>query len=148
MGVAARGFQGASDVILALDPSDRLIAGVALRGSRDNEPYVSDVRDAVRYDAPFKGKTAQEIQASESGTLVMASGASRTAESVEETVKEMLRRHLAPKEAEEGRIGMREGIALAWIAAGVWMGFGAWRGGAVRPLHRCHLRLPGRRPRL
>ena len=128
MGVAARGFQGASDVILALDPSDRLIAGVALRGSRDNEPYVSDVRDAVRYDAPFKGKTAQEIQASESGTLVMASGGSRTAESVEETVKEMLRRHLAPKEVKGGRIGMREGIALAWIAAGLWMGFGPWRG--------------------
>ncbi len=128
MGVAARGFQGACDVIIALDPAVRIIAGIALRGSRDNEPYVSDVRDAVVFDAPFKGKTPQDILASESGTTVMASGASRTAESVEETVREMLRRHLAPEEAKTKRIGLREAIALAWIAVGLWLGFGPWHG--------------------
>lgn len=127
MGVAARGFQGASDVVVALDPAGRFIAGVALRGSRDNEPYVSDARDAVLYDAPFTGKTPQEIQSSKPGATVMASGASRTAESVEETVREMLRRHFAPAEVKSKRVGVREGFALSWIAFGLWIAFGPWR---------------------
>jgi NosR/NirI family nitrous oxide reductase transcriptional regulator len=128
MGVSVRGFQGASDVLLALDPAKRTVLGAALHGSRDNEPYTSDVRDGLLYDQPFAGMPVKDALAVESGTAVMVSGASRTAESVEETVKEMLRRHLAPPPFEPSLMGPRDAIALAWIAAGLVIGLGPWRG--------------------
>ena len=126
MGVAARGFQGAQDLLVALQ-GDRIL-GVSLLASRDNEPYTLDVRDGLVFDPPFTGKSREEILAIEPGSVLMVSGASRTAESVEETVKEMLRRHFAPPPKEERRIGLREGGALAWIAGGVLLGLGPWRG--------------------
>jgi NosR/NirI family nitrous oxide reductase transcriptional regulator len=126
MGVAARGFQGAQDLLVALD-GERVL-GVSLLGSRDNEPYTLDVRDGLVFDTPFTGKSRDEILALESGTAVMVSGASRTAESVEETVKEMLRRHFAPAAKTDPSIGLREGGALAWIGAGLFLGLGPWRG--------------------
>lgn len=128
MGVSVRGFQGATDVLLALDPADRKVLGAALHGSRDNEPYVSDVRDSLRYDQPFAGMTVEDALAFESGTAMLVSGASRTAESVEETVKEMLRRHLAPPPVEPPQLTLRDGFALTWMAAGLVIGFGPWRG--------------------
>lgn len=128
MGVSVRGFQGASDVLLALEADGRKIAGAALQGSRDNEPYISDVRDGLLYDQPFAGMTVEEALAFESGTAVLVSGASRTAESVEETVKEMLRRHFAPPPVEPPLLAPRDGVALAWIVAGLVIGLGPWRG--------------------
>lgn len=126
MGVAARGFQGAQDLLVALD-GERIL-GVSLLGSRDNEPYTLDVRDGLVFDTPFTGKSRAEILALEPGTAVMVSGASRTAESVEETVKEMLRRHFAPAAKAPPTLGLREGGALAWIGAGLLLGLGPWRG--------------------
>lgn len=131
MGVAARGFQGASDVLVALDPADRIIAGVALRGSRDNEPYIGDVRDTLRYDGPYAGMTAQAVVAAETGTTVLVSGASRTAEAVEETVREMLRRHLASVQETKRQPDRREWAAFAWIALGLFVGLGPLRGRKV-----------------
>jgi hypothetical protein len=128
MGVSARGFQGAQDVLLALDPAERTILGAALQGSRDNEPYTSDVRDGLRFDQPFAGLAVADALGFETGTVLLVSGASRTAEAVEETVKEMLRRHLAPPPAEPPWLGWRDGAALAWIAAGLVIGLGPWRG--------------------
>lgn len=128
MGVSVRGFQGASDVLLALDPNGQTVLGAALQGSRDNEPYISDVRDALLYDQPFAGMPVADALEFESGTAVMVSGASRTAESVEETVKEMLRRHFAPPPVEPPLMTPRDGLALAWIAAGLIIGLGPWRG--------------------
>ncbi len=125
MGVAVRGFQGASDVVVAL--AGEKIVGVALHGSRDNEPYISDVRDGLKYDPRYAGMSVEEAMAVETGTTVMVSGASRTAEAVEDTVREMLRRHLAPPVARPG-LGLRGGAALAWIAAGLLIGLGPWRG--------------------
>jgi NosR/NirI family nitrous oxide reductase transcriptional regulator len=126
MGVAARGFQGSQDLLIALD-GERIL-GVSLLGSRDNEPYTLDVRDGLVFDMPFTGKSRDEILGLEPGTTVMVSGASRTAESVEETVKEMLRRHFAPVAKTQPLIGLREGGALAWIGAGLLLGLGPWRG--------------------
>lgn len=128
MGVSVRGFQGASDVLLALDPAGQTVLGAALQGSRDNEPYITDVRDGLLYDQPFAGMTVKDALTFESGTAVMVSGASRTAESVEETVKEMLRRHFAPPPVEPPLLTLRDGLALAWIAAGLVIGLGPWRG--------------------
>ncbi len=128
MGVAVRGFQGPSDVLVALDPSGEAILGVALAGSRDNEPYISDVRDGLFYDSPFKGIKTREVPQLQPGSALMTSGASRTAEAVEETVREMIRRHLAPEPVGRPAIGIREGAALAWVTLGLWLGFGRWRG--------------------
>lgn len=128
MGVSVRGFQGASDVLLALDPAQQTVLGAALHGSRDNEPYISDVRDGLLYDQPFAAMPVEDALGFEKGTAVMVSGASMTAESVEETVKEMLRRHFAPPPAEPPLLTLRDGLALAWIAAGLFVGLGPWRG--------------------
>ena len=127
MGVAARGFQGASDVLVALDSSGETILGVAMAGSRDNEPYILDVRDTLLFENPFKGMKSREIPAD---FTLMTSGASRTAGAVEETAREMLRRHFAPAVVKQSALGLREGAALAWMAAGLWVGVGVgrWRG--------------------
>ncbi|MEO5711855.1 MAG: 4Fe-4S binding protein [Luteolibacter sp.] len=128
MGVAARGFQGPSDVLVALDPAGEIILGVAMAGSRDNEPYISDVRDGLLYDGRFKGMKVSAFPQLKPGSTLITSGASRTAEAVEETVREMLRRHLAEDPVVRPVIGMREGAALVWIASGLWLGFSRWRG--------------------
>jgi hypothetical protein len=49
MGVGARGFNGVSDVIVALKEDS--VSGVALLDSRDNQPYVGDVMDEI--DSPM-----------------------------------------------------------------------------------------------
>ncbi|MCW1914645.1 4Fe-4S binding protein [Luteolibacter sp. GHJ8] len=126
MGVSVRGFQGSQDLLLALD-GDRIL-GVSLQGSRDNQPYTSDVRDGLVFDTPFSSRSNEQILAAVPGELVMVSGASRTAESVEETVREMLRRHFAPEIKAGPAIGWREGIAFAWIGVGLLLGLGPWRG--------------------
>lgn len=128
MGVAVRGFQGPPDILVGLDPSGRSIVNVVLAGSRDNEPYISDVRDGLGFDAPFTGMAVEEAMRSESGSTIMVSGASRTAESVEETVKEMLRRHAEPAKANAPCVSPRDAVALAWIASGLVIGLGPWRG--------------------
>ena len=128
MGVAVRGFQGPSDVLLALDASGETIVGVAMLGSRDNEPYTSDVRDTLAFDGPFKGMKTRAFSQLEPGSTLMTSGASRTAEAVEESVREMLRRHFAPAAVARPALGIREGAALVWIALGLWLGLGRWRG--------------------
>jgi hypothetical protein len=125
MGIAVRGFQGPSDVLVALDQSGETILGVAMAGSRDNEPYTLDVRDTLLYENPLKGLKSRELP---SGGTLMTSGASRTAEAVEETVREMLRRHFTPPPVKPPLPGLRDGVALAWIATGLWLGFGRWRG--------------------
>jgi NosR/NirI family transcriptional regulator, nitrous oxide reductase regulator len=126
MGVAARGFQGPADVWLALDPAGATIIGAALAASRDNEPYVTDVKDALRFDRPFDGMPVAQALATQPGDAVLASGASRTAEGIEETIREMLRRHSAPPPPRRW-LGLREAAALIWIAAGLAVAIGPLR---------------------
>lgn len=128
MDVVARGFQGAADVLVALDADETRILGVAMPASRDNEPYTGDVQDTLLYDKPFAGMSVEQALEIEPGSSLMTSGASRTAESVEESVKEMLRRHTAPPPARTGPIRVADGAALAWIAAGLAIGLGPLRG--------------------
>lgn len=128
MGVAVRGFQGPPDLLVGLDPDGRTIVNVVFLGSRDNEPYTSDVKESLGFDAPFAGMTVEEAMRSESGSTVLVSGASRTAESVEETLKEMLRRRAEPSKLDAPRLSPRDGVALAWIASGLVIGLGPWRG--------------------
>ena len=122
MGVSARGFNGTSDVIVSLDAEEKNILGIGFLGSRDNVPYIDDVRDEVKFADGFAGKTVAEVMAQnpeESDNLIV-SGASRTAGAVIESVHEMLRRHHA-EEISKG-IPWKAYLACTWIGLGVFVG--------------------------
>ena len=123
MGVSARGFNGTSDVIVVLAPGGEKVLGISLLGSRDNEPYVSDVAEEVKYADGFAGKAVDQILAEnprESQSL-FTSGASYTNSAVVESVREMLRRHRAEKAARG--FPWKSSLAIAWIVLGVGLAF-------------------------
>lgn len=123
-GVAVRGFQGPSDLLVGLDGD--VIAGVRLLGSRDNEPYILDAADELRFADPFAGQSANALLANGSEKPFVVSGASYTARSIEQSVHEMLRRHHQP--APENRIDWRSMAGLAWVVAGLIIGLSRLRG--------------------
>ncbi len=127
MGVSARGFNGTSDVLVALDSSGEVILGIGLLGSRDNEPYVSDVKEEVKYADGFAGKSVAQVMAGNDRETpyLQTSGASVTTYAVVESVREMLRRHLA----QEARLTFpwKTTLAFLWIALGAVVGLRKWR---------------------
>lgn len=124
MGIAVRGFQGPADVLIALEANT--IRGVAMPGSRDNEPYTLDVRDELKFANPFLGVSATELIGESASPEFGVSGASETARSVDATVREMLRRHLAPPVSSAP--DLKTGLALVWIAGGLLLGLTRLRG--------------------
>lgn len=120
MGVGARGFNGVSDVIVAVKGDT--VSGVGLLDSRDNQPYVGDVMEELRFADGFAGRKIDDILAAADRDGLVVSGASVTAGAVTATVREMLRRHLAeepPRVMPWGTLA-----ATAWIAAGLVVGLG------------------------
>lgn len=129
LGVGARGFNGVSDVVIALD-GDKVL-GVGLLDSRDNQPYVGDVSEELRFADGFAGRTIDDILATPDTDGLVVSGASVTAGAVTTTVREMLRRQLA--ETPRRGVPWAALAATAWIAAGLVIGFGRrWSGKRVR----------------
>lgn len=125
MQVAARGFNGSSDVLVALDVDDRRVLGVGVIGSRDNEPYVSDVKEELKYADGFVGKNIDDVIGSSNGSdFLLVSGASTTAHAVIGTVREMLRRHRATDARKS--IPWQLPASMLWLAGGLFVGF---RGG-------------------
>ena len=126
MGVSARGFNGTSDVIVALDASGDKILGIGLLGSRDNVPYIGDVAEELKYADGFAGKSVAEVMAEdpEQSESLFVSGASVTTYAVIESVNEMLRRH----HAEETSHGFpwKNVLAFSWIGLGVVVGLAKW----------------------
>lgn len=120
MGVGARGFNGVSDVIVALKGDT--VRGVGLLDSRDNQPYVGDVMDELRFADGFAGRKIDDILAASDGDGLVVSGASVTAGAVTTTVREMLRRHRV--EAPRRSISWTTIAAMGWIAAGLVVGLG------------------------
>jgi NosR/NirI family transcriptional regulator, nitrous oxide reductase regulator len=121
MGVSARGFNGVSDVLLALDPAARKVIGVGLLASRDNEPYVGDVKDELRFADGFAGRSVEEVAALDPQQALFVSGASYTASAVGESVREILRREQAA--AETGGFPWKLGLGFLWIGTGIAMAF-------------------------
>jgi NosR/NirI family nitrous oxide reductase transcriptional regulator len=121
MGVAARGYNGAPDVIVALDPAGERVLGVGMLVSRDNEPYTGDVRDELKFADGFAGRSVAEILAAPADDGLIVSGASMTAAAVIDNVREMLRRHTR----ENSRAGIPWPMLLgfSWIALGIAFGF-------------------------
>ncbi|MBX3740822.1 MAG: FMN-binding protein [Akkermansiaceae bacterium] len=126
MGVSARGFNGTSDVIVCLDASGGKILGVGFLGSRDNVPYIDDVREEMKYGDGFAGKNVADVMKEdpEQSESLFVSGASVTTYAVIESVHEMLRRHAA----EEGKHGFpwKSALAFSWIGLGVVVGLAKW----------------------
>jgi NosR/NirI family nitrous oxide reductase transcriptional regulator len=123
MGVSARGFNGISDVIVVLEPKGKKLLGIGFLGSRDNEPYVGDVGEEVKYADGFAGKTVKEVLAEDprEAPSLFTSGASYTNSAVVESVREMLRR----QQSDEAARGFpwKSSLAIAWIALGVGLAF-------------------------
>lgn len=120
MGVLTRGYNGPSDVLVALSGDEKTILGIAMPASRDNEPYIGYVRDEIRYADGFAGKPVDLVIDPEEPPLLV-SGASMTAYAVNVTVREMLASHFRAKPPME--IPWKPGLALAWIALGVVSAF-------------------------
>jgi Na+-translocating ferredoxin:NAD+ oxidoreductase RnfG subunit len=123
MGISARGFNGISDVILALDAKEQVVLGIRLLGSRDNEPYVGDVKNEVLYADGFAGKSVAEVLAGApvESPFLFTSGASRTTQAVVESVAEMLRRHQAVRSRDA--FPWKSALAFVWIGLGLFVGF-------------------------
>jgi len=120
MGVGARGFNGVSDVIVAINGDT--VLGVGLLDSRDNQPYAGDVMEELRFADGFAGRKIDDILAAADRDGLVVSGASVTAGAVTTTVREMLRRHRA--EAPGRVMPWATLAAAAWIAAGLVIGLG------------------------
>jgi hypothetical protein len=109
-----------SDVIIALN--EDTVRGVGLLDSRDNQPYVGDVMDELRFADGFAGRKIDDILAASDGDGLVVSGASVTAGAVTTTVRELLRRHRA--EAPRRTMSWTTIAAMGWIAAGLVVGLG------------------------
>ena len=120
MGVLTRGYNGPSDVLVALSADEKTILGIAMPASRDNEPYVGYVKDEIRYADGFAGKPVDLVIDPEEPPLLV-SGASMTTYAVNVTVREMLASHFRAKPPLE--IPWKPVIALTWIALGVVSAF-------------------------
>jgi len=121
MGVTARGYNGASDVIVALDPAGERVLGVGMLVSRDNEPYTGDVRDELKFADGFAGRSVAEILAAPADDGLIVSGASMTASAVIDNVREMLRRQT--RENSRAGIPWPMLLGISWIALGIAFGF-------------------------
>lgn len=131
MGVSARGFNGLSDVLVALDAEESTVLGIGLLASRDNEPYVGDVKNEVLYADGFAGRPVAEVLAGAppESPFLFTSGASVTTGAVVLSVGEMLRRHVAEKARPV--VPWRALLAIGWIALGLWVAM-ARRGSGKR----------------
>ncbi len=120
MGVLSRGFNGISDVLLALSPDEKTILGVALLESRDNLPYTRYVKEELQFADGFAGQSVALTINPEDPPLLV-SGASVTANAVILSVEEMLRIYFKP--AEKSELPWKSALAIAWIALGLVSGF-------------------------
>lgn len=124
MGVSSRGFNGTSDVIVCIDSSGGKILGIGLLDSRDNEPYVGDVKEEIKYADGFAGRSITDTTGEDSPLVV--SGASVTGDAVISTVEEMLRRHQSAEAA--GGFPVKQAVAASWILLGMVIGLAKWGG--------------------
>jgi len=129
MGISARGYNGISDVIVALDIENEKVLGIGLLGSRDNEPYVGDVKNEVMYADGFAGKSVEEIIAGApaESPFLFTSGASYTNHAVVQSVSEMLRRHQAVRST--GTFPWKSAVSFVWIGLGLFVGLHRKGGG-------------------
>ncbi|MBK1833028.1 FMN-binding protein [Roseibacillus ishigakijimensis] len=124
-----RGFNAPHDVWLILDATGEVVQKVHLADSRDNEPYLGDVREELKWSKAYRGKRGSEIAGNpEAGDRVLVvSGATVTSGSVAETVKALLREWLR-EEARPLWWQGRDWAILLWLSAAGLLAWSRWKG--------------------
>jgi len=125
------GYQGPTDTLVALDLDER-VAGIRLRRSYDNEPYVGYVRDEPYFLEWFNGQTLAELGRfdPDQSDLEGVSGATMTSLSIGEALPRAARAVAEPVAATERRIvwSGRDAGTLAVLAVGLVISFSRLRG--------------------
>ncbi len=116
IGVLERGYNGPSDVLVALSEDEETILGIAMPASRDNEPYVGYVQDEIRYADGFAGKPVDLVIDPEEPPLIV-SGASMTTYAVNITVRDTLKSYFLSEPPT--KFPWKAALAILWIALGV-----------------------------
>lgn len=125
MGINCRGFQGAADVLVVLDAEGSKVLGMSMLASRDNQPYVGDVQEEIRFAQNLQDRSIEEfLSSSDHRDFLVVSGASMTTRGYFTTVQEMLRSYRRPMV--ENRVRWREIAGMGWLVVAVVVGF---RGG-------------------
>lgn len=124
-----RGFNGASDVWVFLDAKVEGVVKVLLADSRDNEPYLSDVREELKWAEAFEGKLVRELLADEqaSDQVLVVSGATVTSRALVETVRGVLAGYQEPVVVTRWW-QVRDSVLVGWVLLAVAMGYSRWRG--------------------
>ncbi|WP_411845794.1 FMN-binding protein [Roseibacillus persicicus] len=125
----ARGFNATQDVWVLLDARGETVEDVRLQGTRDNEPYILDVQEELKWTEAYRGKAVSELASDpRSGDLIFpVSGATVTAGSIAETVRGLLRewqRELTKTSWWQGR----DWSVVAWMALALGLGWSRWKG--------------------
>ncbi|MGJ8724924.1 MAG: FMN-binding protein [Roseibacillus sp.] len=124
-----RGFNGASDVWVFLDEQEETVVKVLLVGSRDNEPYLSDVREELKWADVFEEKRVSELLGDETASdqVLVVSGATVTSRALVETVRTLLRDYREP-EIVERWWETRDSVLVGWVLLAIGMGYSRWKG--------------------
>jgi NosR/NirI family transcriptional regulator, nitrous oxide reductase regulator len=128
------GYQGPTDALLALDASGRVIKGVALRRSFDNQPYVRYVSEDDFFLTLFNGKTLEEMAGLDlkAAEVEGVSGATMTSQAVAKGLIQTAQALTAPPAAAPGSgaaiFRLRDLGTLLVLAGGIVMAFTHLRG--------------------
>lgn len=125
------GYQGPSDAMLLLDPSQRLVRTV-IRASYDNQPYVRYVQEDEYFATLLRGRTLSEVASFdvEAEQYEGVSGATMTSRVVAQSLASAAREANRLVPGPSTIIAARDvGTALVLVAA-LAMTFTRWRGQA------------------
>lgn len=124
-----RGFNGASDVWVFLDEKEELIVRVFLVESRDNEPYLSDVREELKWSKELKERTVSEFLADDQPVdqVLVVSGATVTSRALSGTVRKLLRDYQRPIHKKRWWQA-RDTVLVLWVALALLLGYSRWKG--------------------
>jgi uncharacterized protein with FMN-binding domain len=130
------GYRGPTDVLVALDPTETTVLGIALGKTYDNTSYVDVVRDDRGYLALFKGRTVETLANLdyEKEGIEGVSGSTLTSYAVAESLKKRCQAALTQKTAVETTAAptvawkWQDGITILFLLGSTVMAFSSWRG--------------------
>lgn len=112
-----------------LDASGTSVADMRLQGSRDNEPYLSDVSEELKWSKVYRGRSITEltIDSAPDTPVFAVSGATVTGDSVAATVKDLLT-EWQREEVPTPWWKTRDWAAVAWMSLALGLGWSRWKG--------------------
>lgn len=111
------GYQGPTELLVAIDPR-RTVTAVAVRGSFDNQPYVSYLDDEPWFWDPFVGQSWQSVASVDLAAegVEGVSGATMTSLAAAETLVASAAEHVRRRQAAAEQAG-RRGSTVRWSLA-------------------------------